>query len=380
MNCLEPAKTYLSEFAEIRHDIHAHPEIGNQEFRTSEIVEKQLQSFGIHTERLTETAVMGTLSCNPGKTIAFRADMDALPIQETTSCPFASTKSGFMHACGHDVHTAALLETAKILSLHKEELSGTVKFFFQPDEEGNGGAQRMIDKGCMKDVSAVYGAHVDPTLPLGTIGIRYGKFYAASLMYDVTVKGKSAHGAYPEQGIDALAAAAEMATAVRKLPKLFLPGECVITTGRFNSGTARNIVADSASFQGIIRVFGNKVKEELLQQFKTQIDGINKAFKTETEIHFYSTHNGVVNTDRETDIVKEAVLQNGLDLRIIDNPLLTTEDFGHFIDAVHAGSFYHIGVNQPYPLHNSSFLPDDEAVAYACAAHLSVAYKELKHE
>lgn len=398
MDFLGEAIKYLGEFAEVRRDIHAHPELGGHEIRTSGIVMEKLASFGIPCKQLTGTAVMGVLDCGPCpdeldsageagrdqaagnmpvKTIAFRADMDALPLEEETSCPFASTTQGIMHACGHDVHTAALLETVKILSLHRGELCGSIRFFFEPDEEGDGGALRMIDAGCMKGVSAVYGAHVDPKYPLGTVALRYGRFYAASIVFDVAVHGRSAHGAYPEEGVDALSAAAEMVLALRALPGNLGDEECVVTTGQLNAGTASNIIAEQASFCGIIRAFGDGDSDALLRKFEDRIEAISSAYGAKTDIRLQSTHNGVVNTKRETDLVRQAASACGFDVAVMDKPLPVTEDFGYFIDEAGAGSFYHIGVGGSNALHSSRFLPDDEAIANACAAHLAVAYHEL---
>ena len=379
MNFLFEAENMLPEISEIRHTIHMNPELGNHEYKTSALVEAFLKSCGIKTQRLTETAVMGTLSFErPGKTIAFRADMDALPVTEKTGCEFSSEVNGCMHACGHDVHTSALLAAAKLLSLHKEELSGSVRFLFEPDEEGEGGAVRMINAGCMEGVSAVYGAHMDPALPLGTAGVRFGKFYAASDMFDVTVKGKSAHGAAPEKGIDALLAAAKMTAALKELPKRFPEGAAVLSTGTFNSGTARNIVADKAIFTGIIRTLGREAKEGMISALRQTVSEISDSFGTEAEVKICCTHNGIINTDRETQTAKEAFLKiSGINVAEIDKPLMTSEDFGYFIDAASAGSFYHIGAGSPHPLHSSEFLPPDEAIAVAAAAHTAVAYQEL---
>ena len=378
MTILQEAEKISDELAAVRHDIHMHPETGNNEFRTAALIENYLSALGIETKRLTDTALMGILNgSKPGKTIAFRADMDALPVSESTGCSFASQTEGVMHACGHDVHTAALLGAAKLLSMHKKDLCGSVRFFFEPDEEDNGGAKRMIDAGCMEGVSAVYGAHVDPNLPLGSIGVYYGKFYAASNIFNITVTGKSAHGAQPEKGIDALLAAAKMITGIKELPQRFPEGEAVLSVGTFNSGTARNIIADKAAFTGIIRTLGNDVRDGMLKSFRQVINIVSAEIGTTTDIYINSTHNGIVNTDRETALVEKAVNDlEGIETVRIKKPFMTSEDFGFFIDEA-AGSFYHIGAGSPYPLHSCSFLPDDRAIAIAAAVHTAVALKEL---
>ena len=253
----ELVSEYSEEIMGLRETIHRHPEMGNKEYRTAELIESYLGSLEIETERLTDTAVKGVLRGNcGGRTVALRADMDALPVDEATGAAFASEVSGVMHACGHDVHTAAVLGAARILSEMRDHLDGTVVFLFQPDEEGNGGAERMIKEGCMEGVDAVFGAHVSPDLPVYRIGVRYGKFYAASDMFTVVVTGRSSHGAMREKGVDALGADAEMVTALLKLPRQITDDKCVLTVGRMISGTAGNIMPGSAEFEGIIRTLG----------------------------------------------------------------------------------------------------------------------------
>ena len=222
INC-ETIRNELTESSDeirrLREDIHSHPELGNNEFRTADLIESYLNSLDITTKRVLGTAVIGTLRGKTGgRTVALRADMDALPLTEITGADFASVYAGKMHACGHDVHTAALLGAARILSAHRDELEGNVVFLFEPDEEGRGGAARMIKEGCLEGADAVFGAHVTPDLPSGKIGVMYGKFYAASDTFRIVVNGRASHGAVREKGIDALAAAAEMVTALLALP------------------------------------------------------------------------------------------------------------------------------------------------------------------
>lgn len=379
MDLIKEAYNISEEIIEIRRRIHQNPEMGNQEFETSALIENYLKGLGLETSRPTETAIMGILKGKaPGKTIGFRADMDALPVTENTGCSFASKIQGRMHACGHDVHTSGLLGAAKLLSLHKDELKGNVRFFFEPDEEGEGGAERMVQAGCMEGVSAAYGAHVSPALPLGTVGVRFGKFYAASHKFNVTVKGKSAHGAEPEKGIDALVAACEMVQALKKLPAGFPKGEAVLSVGTFNSGTARNIISDKAEFTGIIRTLGKDVREGMIDAFNKTINEISSRYGTVCEVKIFSSHYGITNTDKETRLAEEAFKTlPGIKVVEIEEPTLTSEDFGFFADAAGAGSFYHIGAGSSYPLHSDKFLPDDKAALYAAACHAAVALKEL---
>ena len=209
---LSEAASLQSFLQAVRQTLHRAPELGNQEIKTSAYLKSILEPLGLTVENPFGTALCATLhGAKPGRTAALRADMDALAVTEATDAEFSSRTPGVMHACGHDIHMTAAVGAAMLLAAHRETFCGSVRFLFQPDEEGSGGAQRFVDAGCLRGVDAVFGAHVSPELPLGTVGVRYGKFYAASDTFSITVRGKSAHGAEPEKGIDALQAAAQPA-------------------------------------------------------------------------------------------------------------------------------------------------------------------------
>lgn len=373
---LVEAEALAPEVTALREDFHRRPEPGNREFRTAERVEQYLQSLGIGTARILDTAVVGTLrGGRPGRCAALRADLDALPVAENTGAAFASENAGMMHACGHDVHISALLGAAKLLSAHRDDLHGTIKFFFQPDEEGDGGARRMIAAGCMEGVDAVFGCHVSPDLPYGTVGVRYGKFYAASDIFDVTVLGKSAHGAERENGIDALGAAAEMVTALLKLPEELLPEKSVVTVGAFHSGNKENVLPGRAEMLGILRTLGPDSRARLQRRFGETLEKLAARTGTKVEYRFRSGHGGVVNTEAETALVEEmaAALFGADRVARIGTPTMTSEDFGFFVEAAGAGSYYHVGAGCAAPLHSPEFLPLPGALVTAAALHAAVA-------
>ena len=379
MNTFDRAKAYADKLYSIREQIHRHPELGNQEYRTAELVEDTLHALGIETRRVTETAVVGTLiGGSAGKTAALRADMDALPVTEASGADFMSETPGLMHACGHDIHTTAALGAAMILAEHRETLPGTVKFFFQPDEEGNGGARRMISAGCMEGVDAVFGAHVAPDLPAGVIGVRYGKFYAASDMFTVTLHGRSAHGAQPEKGIDALAAAAAMIGELRALPAKYIADPAVLSVGMFHAGTARNIIADTAEFSGIMRTFGPDDRTTLKKAFRETIERLSSQYGTTPEINIIESYAGIVNSEAETRHVQQTAeaLFGKENVRVLGTPTMTTEDFGYFIDAA-KGSFFHIGAGCTAPLHNPKFLPEPLTIIKLAALHADIIERYL---
>ena len=382
MNTFERAELYIPELFAIREQIHRHPELGNREYRTAELVEKTLHSLEIETQRVTETAIVATLKGGrPGPVVALRADMDALPVSEDSGASFASENPGVMHACGHDVHTTAALGAAMLLTEDRETLPGTVKFFFEPDEEGSGGAARMIAAGCMDGVEAVFGAHVAPDLPAGVIGVRYGKFYAASNMFTVTVHGRSAHGAQPEKGIDALAAAAAMITELRSLPAKYIKDPAILSIGMLHAGTAGNIIADKAEFSGIMRTLGPEDRAKLKNIFEKTIREISDSFGTTAEIRITESYAGIVNTEAETRHVQKTAeaLFGPENVRVLEHPTMTTEDFGCFIDAA-KGSFFHIGAGCSAPLHNPKFLPEPLTIVRLAALHADIIEQYLSDQ
>ena len=371
---LAEARQIAGEIAEIRHALHACPELGNGEFKTAEKIEACLNACGIPTARLTDTAVIGRLEgALPGPCAALRADMDALPLTEATGAAFASQNPGVMHACGHDVHMAAVLGAARLLADRRDALRGSVVFLFQPDEESNGGAQRMIEAGALAGVDAVFGAHVSPELPAGHVGVRFGKFYAASDTFHVTVTGQSAHGAEREKGVDALAAAARMVTAVLALPQALGGEKSVVSVGTLNSGTAINILPARAEFAGIIRTLGPQARAAMRARFAETVQAVAADFGARAECRLNESYPGVVNDDAMTRLVQMAAsaLLGQERVHEIERPTMTTEDFGYFL-MERPGCFYHIGVGCAVPLHNPAFLPDDSAAVTAAALHASV--------
>ncbi len=371
---LARAEAHSAELYAIRERIHRHPEIGNREYETAALVEETLARLGIVTRRITETGIVGTLRGDfPGPVIALRADMDALPVTEQSGAPYASEIPGMMHACGHDVHTAGLLGAAMILAERRSELHGEVRFLFEPDEEGSGGSQRMIRAGCMEGVSAVFGAHTAPDLPEGTIGVRYGKFYAASDMFTVIMHGRSAHGAQPEKGIDALGAAAAAVAGLRGLPARTISDPAVLSVGTFQAGTAGNIIADTAAFSGIMRTLGPADRAALKQAFRDSVMKAAALYGAEAEIRIRESYAGVVNSEAETRAVQDTAeaLFGKERIRVIGQPLMTTEDFGYFIDEA-KGSFYHIGAGCSAPLHNPAYLPVPFTIIRLAALHADI--------
>ena len=378
------------EIISIRRRFHEHPELGNEEYETAKFIKSFLAENGIEVQSMLETAVVGTLrGAYPGKTVAFRADMDALPVQELTDLPFASKVPGIMHACGHDVHTACMMGAAKILAAHRDELHGNVKFFFQPDEEGWGGAQRMMEAGCMKnpDVDAVFGLHVRADLPAGKFAVKSGKLFATSSLFDITVKGATTHGAAPHTGIDPIVVGSQIVMALQTIPsRRISPAEpCLVTVGEFHCGHRYSIISPEAKLSGVHRTYGIQKRDQMDKLLTEIVTGVAKANGATAEVNIKHGYVGVINHKKSADLVAKTITELfGEESLVEDEVSLGTEDFGYFIQDVE-GAFYKVGIANPAvgatePLHSGMFIVDEEVIAKAVAinAKILVDYLEGK--
>ena len=361
------------EIVAIRRELHKCPEIGRQEYKTTDIIISYLEKWGISYERLIGTGVVATVKgAEDGLTTALRADIDALRIKENTDVPFKSENDGFMHACGHDIHTASLLGAAKIISENKDSLAGTVKFIFQSDEEGDGGAERLIDKGAMNGVDRVFGLHVRPEMKAGTVAVKYGKFYAASDIFEIDVIGKSGHCAEPHKNIDAIVIGAQIITALQTLVSRNVSPlySAVLTIGTANGGTFRNTVAGEFSITGVTRSLGKEMRMHLRQRIKDTAEGIAKAMGGEAVVRIIESYPGIVNDDSSAEYIEKTAkdILGAENVSVLFSPFMTTEDFGYYLDKA-KGCFYHVGCECEHPLHSDKFCPDERAVLTAMIMH-----------
>ena len=375
INFLSEAESLREKLTEIRKEFHRIPEIGDNEFHTAELIEHYLDMAGISHRRVINTGIIAKVEGKlPGKNCAVRADIDALPITENTGCDFASQNPGVMHACGHDVHITGALGAAMILQSHRDELPGTVTFVFQPNEEGDGGAKRMIDAGCLDGVSAVFGCHVDPALKAGHVGIKYGDFYAASWTWELTVIGKSSHAAQRDKGIDSIEVAAHIVPEILKIPG------GVVSAGMFHAGTVNNILAGKAELAGIIRTYGLEKRSAMCEELERISADVAKRFCAKSQCVITDSCAGIVNNnDKLTALCEHSARETFGNERvdIITKPLFISEDFGNYIMAK-TGCFYHVGAESEYPLHSDKFLPPPDTIIAASAMHSSTAYNYNK--
>jgi len=258
---------------EIRRDFHRNPELGMKEFRTRDKIVEYLEILGIEYEKVAGTGVVGIIrGRDANKTVALRADMDALPIQDEKDAVYRSIIPGKMHACGHDAHVAILLGAARVLKENQKQLNGNVKLFFQPAEETVGGAKPMIEAGAMQNpkVDAVFGLHVASDIPVGEIGIKYGQMNASSDTIKIMIRGKSSHGAYPQEGIDAIMITGQVITALQSIVSRNVDprSSAVVTIGTIQGGTQGNIIADKVELVGTVRTLDSDTRLLVLDRIK----------------------------------------------------------------------------------------------------------------
>jgi len=290
MDLLEEARDLFPFTQMMRRDFHQHPEIGFEEVRTSAIVSEKLKEFGVEVRTgIGKTGIIGLLEgADPGPVLLLRFDMDALPIQEENEVPYASQNPAKMHACGHDAHTAIGLSVAKLLSMHKDQVRGTIKFVFQPAEEGQGGAEAMVRDGVLENPIPNFsmGVHVWNEKPVGWLGISKGAVMASADIFSVKVIGEGGHGAVPHAAVDPILAAAQMITSLQSIVSRNVPPleSAVVSVTHIAGGAAFNIIPQSVTFEGTIRSFLPEVHEILLSRFNQITTGVANAFGCHAEI------------------------------------------------------------------------------------------------
>jgi amidohydrolase len=332
-----------------RRQLHQRPELGFREQLTAEFIAQKLQEWQIpHQTGIAKTGIVATIVGNrPGRVLAIRADMDALPIQEQNDVPYKSQHDGMMHACGHDGHVTIALGTAYYLSQHRD-FSGTVKIIFQPAEEGPGGAKPMIEAGILKnpDVDSIVGLHIWNNLPLGTVGVRTGALMAAVETFDLVIAGKGGHGAIPQQTIDSIVVGSQIVTALQAIVARNVdPIEsAVVTVGEFHSGTACNVIAASARLRGTVRYFNPKYAGYFKQRIEQIVSGICQAHGATYELQYDSLYPPVINDGAIANLVRsvaESVIESPLGV-VPECQTMGGEDMSFFLQAV-PGCYFFLG-------------------------------------
>ena len=385
MNLIEEGFAHREEWIDFRRDLHRYPELSFQESETAAKVARKLQEYGIPFRmNVGGHGIVAELKGEgPGRTIALRADMDALPIQEETGLPFASERKGIMHACGHDAHTTILLGAAKLLS--KQRFNGTVRLLFQSAEEINAGARAMIEAGALEGVDEIYGLHNLPTLSAGKIGTRYGPLMGSVDRIEITLEGRGGHGAIPNQAIDPVVCASAIVmalqTAVSREISPFDPA--VVTIGSIHAGDANNVIPQRAEMTGTVRTFDPRVQRELAERIERLVKGVAEAYRCHAELRVIRQTPVLVNDDNCNRYVEEAVDRLiGADRRVEAPPTLAGEDFSVYLEKV-PGCFFWLGsgpaenAESAYGLHHPRFTLNEECIPLGASVLAAVALSRL---
>jgi len=388
VDLLAEAKHIEPEMIRTRRVIHQHPELAYHEVETSKLVAKRLESLGIEVKRgVGGTGVLGVLKGGrTGRVVALRADMDGLPIQETSDVAFRSRIDGAMHACGHDTHVAMLLGAARLLSEHRKELHGTVKFLFQPAEEhgGKGGAMPMIKDGAMNDpkVDFVFGLHIEATRRSGEFGVREGAIAAAPDTFKVKILGKGGHGSAPHETIDPIYVAAHVILALQGVSARMIDPvrPFVITVGAVHSGTKENIIPDVATLDGTIRTLDEATRKLAKKKVEEVAKGVCRTFGASAEVEFEEDAYPVTVNDPQATEKVAAILRKipGTRVKRVE-AMLGGEDFSRFLQKA-PGTFYFLGSRNPekgcvYPNHSSKFKVDEDVLKFGAASLAMIAFE-----
>ena len=375
-----------SRLVEIRRHIHAHPELSGEEYQTAAFIAGVLSANGLHVEEgIGRTGVIGELkgTQSSDNILAIRTDMDALPIQERTSLEYASRIPGVMHACGHDIHTTVGLGTAMILSQIASELGGKVRFIFQPAEEIAQGANWMVKDGVMNNVAAILGLHVFPSIPAGSIGIRYGALTAAADDLEIIIIGESGHGARPHEAIDAIWIASQVITslqqAISRTQNPLRP--VVLSIGKISGGRAPNVIADRVQLLGTVRSLHPETRNNLPNWIEKIVSNVCNSYNAKYQVNYRQGVPSVQNDNTLTQLLQSAAEEAWTNERvqILPEPSLGAEDFSIYLE--HApGAMFRLGVGYEeriinHPLHHPQFEVDESAIMTGVVTLAYAAYK-----
>lgn len=387
VNILQKSKEVQDYVVELRRDFHRQPEPSFKEYRTSQRVKEELSKMGIKVESLGETGVVGILEGNTkGKVIALRADMDALSITEETGLSFSSENPGFMHACGHDCHTAMLLGAAKVLSQMKDSLKGTVKFIFQPAEEVAAGAKVIIEKGALKnpDVDFIFGMHIWADTPVGKVILQEGPLMASGDIWDLEIKGKSSHGSAPWQGVDSIVCAASVINGIQTIVSRVndVRSPIVINIGTIQGGERFNVTPGSTKIEGMNRAFSSYCRKNMPVWIEKIVKNICTAYGCDYELNYDFICGVTINDNEATKFTKKSIAKIvGEDGFIETEKIMGSEDFSEYLESVPGALMLLGGRNDAkgccYSHHSNYFNIDEDALPIGVAAYAQVSIDYL---
>ncbi|MEI7571248.1 MAG: M20 aminoacylase family protein [Alcaligenaceae bacterium] len=390
---LASIQKFHQELIALRRDLHANPEIGFQEVRTSGIVAGALEALGVEVHRgVGKTGVVGVIRGqrhDSGLSIGLRADMDALPIKEEGDAAYCSTVPGLMHACGHDGHTAILLGTAKYL-MQNRDFNGTAVLIFQPAEEGLGGAKAMVDDGLFErfPCDSIYALHNWPALPAGTIGINPGPMMAASDRWEVTIEGRGGHGAHPYQTIDPIVVAAHIVTALQTIVSRNVhPVEsAVISLGHIQAGspTAPSVIPSRAHLVGTVRTFSDTVQKLVESRMRALIASVAEAFGATAELKYHRSYPATINSAQQANFLADVATDLFGAQNVVRDliPSMGSEDFSFMLQK-RPGAYFRLGqggAEQGRFLHNPKFDFNDEVIPMGSALFAALVERSMPLE
>ncbi len=385
----DSAREIRDWIVQIRRQLHRHPELMYEEVRTSQLVRSTLDELGIgYRHPLAETGVLATLGNGRGPCVALRADMDALPIEEEADVSFRSEHPGKMHACGHDCHTAMLLGAARLLKDRESEISGTVKLIFQPAEEGGAGGRRMRDEGALDDppVQRIFGLHVWPQLPVGTVGSRPGVFLAATSFLEMTVRGRGGHAAMPQYAIDPVVAAAKIVTELQTIVSRELDPlqSGVVSITAIHGGSACNVIPAEVQLRGTMRALSLTTLNQIKQRVQEIASHVALAHRCEAEVAFPGNdYPPTVNDPACWDFTRGLATEIAGEQHVEEIPaVMGGEDFAFYTEQV-PGCFVGLGVRNAeqgaiYSVHHPKFKVDEDALPLGTAMHVAFALRSLE--
>jgi amidohydrolase len=381
---LRELQDVLPEIVALRHDLHRHPELSGEEERTARIVSEMLTRHGIEHETGVggSHGIVATITGGQGagKTFALRGDMDALPIQEENDVSYRSTVPGRMHACGHDGHTAGLLGAAIVLNRLRGTFAGRVKCLFQPAEETVSGAKKLVAAGAIDDVDAIVMLHGWPDLPPGKIGIRSGPAMASSDSFDLTIRGKGGHGAYPHDTVDPIMVGAQIVNALQTIVsrEISPTAPVVVSVTMFHAGTAKNIIPFHAELAGTVRTLDAALRKTMAERMERVIAGVCAAFRAEYDFGYHYGTPVTVNDAAVADLVRLVGAEllgpeNVVELR---EPTMGAEDFAYYVEKI-PGAMFRLGTGCPSLLHTPKYDFGDTALETGVPMLVGLALKYL---
>ncbi|OIU69694.1 amidohydrolase [Rossellomorea aquimaris] len=378
----------FDEMVSLRRYLHERPEVSFKEVHTPEYIAAYLTELGIQVKTgVGGNGVVGKIQGDlPGKTVALRADFDALPLQDEKDVPYRSKVDGAMHACGHDAHTATLLVTAKILQRNKHLLKGNVVLIHQFGEEvAPGGAKPMIEAGCLDGVDAIFGTHLWSTIPVGKIGVRSGPIMAAADRFEITIQGKGGHGASPHETVDSIMVGMNYLHWLQQIVSRRVNplSPAVVSVGSFHAGDAFNIIADKAVIIGTVRTFDEEVQQFIIEEMENYLKSICSGYGAEYDFHYAKGYPAVVNHKKETGLLASCASNVMGEEAVFEiEPMMGGEDFSHYLNKV-PGTFFFTGAGNPdkdavFPHHHPKFDIDEDAMLNAAKVLLSSAVSYLE--